>query len=155
MGRENARARVRQRTRERTAKIRPLRRREAVVANVSNRVIARKLERRQTKKLERGGGGEKRKVSFSPLPSPFISLFYSLPNFLDDLARKRLRRLQRSDSPKCWLVTPFKARQEGVTNTRQAGYIWCAVDVCYRRKYVKKVCQAHLCYGSLKVRWME
>ena len=49
----------------------------ACVASVSNRVIARKLEREQ-KKVEGGGGGEKRKrlpVSFVPLPLPLHSLF--------------------------------------------------------------------------------
>ena len=33
----------------------------ACVASVSNRVIARKLERKQKKEVEGGGGGEKRK----------------------------------------------------------------------------------------------
>ena len=68
----------------------------ACVASVSNRVIARKLEREQ-KKVEGGGGGEKRKrlpVSFVPLPLPLPlhSFFCSRPNFLDKLARKRLLR---------------------------------------------------------------
>ena len=50
---------------------------QASRASVSNRVIARKLEREQ-KKVEGGGGGEKRKrlpVSFVPLPLPLHSLF--------------------------------------------------------------------------------
>ena len=64
----------------------------ACVASVSNRVIARKLEREQKKKME--GGGEKRKPpSFpSPSPSPVIPFFCSRLNFLDELARKRLLR---------------------------------------------------------------
>ena len=108
--RENARARALQRTRERAAKNRPLRRREACVATVSNRVLARKLERRQTKKLEGRGGGEKRKVSFSPLHLPVHSSFLlssqrSRRSRAETLAT---RRLERSDSPKCWLVMPFK-----------------------------------------------
>ena len=53
----------------------------ACVASVSNRVTARKLEREQKKK----------KVSF-PSPSLVLSFFCSRPNFLDELARKRLLR---------------------------------------------------------------
>ena len=44
----------------------------ACVASVSNRVIARKLEREQKKKVEGGGGGE----SF-PSPSPVIPFLFS------------------------------------------------------------------------------
>ena len=56
----------------------------ACVASVSNRVIARTLERKQ-KKVEGGGGGEKRKPSF-PSPSPVIHFFLllSCPSFLDE-----------------------------------------------------------------------
>ena len=44
--------------------------------------------------MDVGGGGEKGKedVSFSPLPFPEIFFFCSRPNFLDELARKRLQR---------------------------------------------------------------
>ena len=54
----------------------------ACVASVSNRVVARKLEQEQKKGV--------------PSPFPVIPfLFCSRPNFLDELARKRLlRRLQ-------------------------------------------------------------
>ena len=58
----------------------------ACVASVSNRVTARKLEREQKKK---------KKVEFlhSPPPPPsFLLFFCSRPNFLDELARKRLLR---------------------------------------------------------------
>ena len=48
----------------------------ACVASVSNRVIARKLEREQKKKVEGGGGGE----SF-PFPSPVIPFFVLVPTF--------------------------------------------------------------------------
>ena len=54
----------------------------ACVASVSNRVIARTLERKQ-KKVE--GGGEKREGSFVPLPLPRHSFFFlllSCPSFL-------------------------------------------------------------------------
>ena len=48
----------------------------ACVASVSNRVIARKLEREQTKrKVEGGRGGEKASVTFSPFPLPRHSSF--------------------------------------------------------------------------------
>ena len=62
----------------------------ACVASVSNRVIARKLER----KVEEGevGGGEKRFL-LSPSPPPSILFFFcSRPDVLDELARKRLLR---------------------------------------------------------------
>ena len=51
----------------------------ACVPSVSNRVIARKLEREQKKKkVEGGGGGE----SFpSPSPSPVIPFFVLVPTF--------------------------------------------------------------------------
>ena len=72
----------------------------ACVASVSNRVIARKLEREQKKKGAWKGEGEGRRgeeetafPSF-PSPSPVNHFFRSCPNFLDELARKRfLRRL--------------------------------------------------------------
>ena len=48
----------------------------ACVASVSNRVIARTLERKQ-KKVE--GGGEKREGSFVPLPLPRHSFFFFAP----------------------------------------------------------------------------
>ena len=50
----------------------------ACVASVSNRVIAGKLEREQTKKKVEGGrgrGGEKASVTFSPFPLPRHSSF--------------------------------------------------------------------------------
>ena len=52
----------------------------ACVASVSNRVIARKLERKQKKRLK--GEGE---VPSFPSPSPIIHLFFcSCPSFLDE-----------------------------------------------------------------------
>ena len=69
----------------------------ACVASVSNRVIARKLEREQKKKVEGGGGGE----SF-PSPSPVIPFFCSHPNFLDELARKRLLRRLLANGRNSW-----------------------------------------------------
>ena len=63
----------------------------AGVASISNRVIARKLERQQKKMKEGGRGGDKR-VSFSPHFLPFYSwhLFCSRSNILYELPRKRL-----------------------------------------------------------------
>ena len=58
----------------------------ACVASVSNRVIARKLEWEQKKKVEAGLGGEKRFLLSPPPPPSF--LFFAL----DELARKRLLR---------------------------------------------------------------
>ena len=69
----------------------------ACVASVSNRVIARKLEREQKKRVEGGGGGE----SF-PSPSPVIPFFCSRPNFLDELARKRLLRRLLANGRNSW-----------------------------------------------------
>ena len=65
----------------------------ACIASVSNRVIVRKLEREQ-KKVEGEGGMGEEETSFPsfPSPSPVIPFFYSRPNFLDKLARKRLLR---------------------------------------------------------------
>ena len=55
----------------------------ACVASVFNRVIARKLEREQPKKVEGGRGGEKASVSFSSFPHPrhFIFLLALVPTF--------------------------------------------------------------------------
>ena len=61
--------------------VKPSFKKVARVASVSNRVIARKVERKQ-KKVE--GGGEKR-VLLSPPPHPsFIFVFCSCPSFLDE-----------------------------------------------------------------------
>ena len=62
----------------------------ACVASVSSRVMARKLERE--KKKNGRGKGEEETLARKPLHS----FFCSRPNFLDELARKRLlRRLVR------------------------------------------------------------
>ena len=65
----------------------------ACVASVSNRrSYCAKVRAGTKKKVEGGGGGEKRKQFTSfPSPSPVIPFFGSRPcNFLDELARKRL-----------------------------------------------------------------
>ena len=57
----------------------------ACVASVSNRVIARKLEPKQKKRLK--GEGEGRRGNFVPSPSPVINYFFffgSCPSFLDE-----------------------------------------------------------------------
>ena len=56
----------------------------ACVASVSNRVIARKLEREQKKRLK--GEGKGRRVPSFPSPSPVINFFFfsSCPRFLDE-----------------------------------------------------------------------
>ena len=59
---------------------------QACVASVSDRNIARKLDRENTKVEEGGGGGG---VSFLPLPSLLFDFFSSRSNFLDKLAQKR------------------------------------------------------------------
>ena len=59
----------------------------ACVASVSNRVIARKLEREQKKRWK--GDWEGRRGSFFPLPLTRHSFFFLA---LDELARKRLLR---------------------------------------------------------------
>ena len=59
----------------------------ACVASVSNRVIARKLERKQ-KKVWRGRG---EKETFIPLPLPRHSFYFLLlPSFLDELREETL-----------------------------------------------------------------
>ena len=78
----------------------------ACLASVSNRVIARKLERkRKIKRCKREGEG--RRGSFFPLPLPRHSFFFAL--VLDELARKRCyagyssavhRRYQSAGTPK-------------------------------------------------------
>ena len=56
----------------------------ACVASVSSRVIARKLERKQKKRLK-GEGEGRTSGSFVPLPLPRHSFFfYSRSNFLDE-----------------------------------------------------------------------
>ena len=157
MGRENARARALQRTRERAAKNRPLRRREACVATVSNRVLARKLERRQTKKLEGRGGGEKRKVSFSPLHLPVHSSFLlssqrSRRSRAETLAT---RRLERSDSPQMLVGYAFLNKARRCNKYTNKLVIFDARSMFATDGNMLKRFVAHLCYGSLKVRWME
>ena len=44
------------------------------------------------------GRGEEETVSSARLPYPFISLFCSLPSFLDELAQKRLLRRRRASA---------------------------------------------------------
>ena len=69
--------------------------RVACVGSVSNRVIARKLERSKKKNVKGGGGGEKRKRKLPSFPSPSYVIpffFCSRPNFLHGVARKRLLR---------------------------------------------------------------
>ena len=66
---------------------------------------ARKLEREQ--KLDEGEGErEKRKCEISsPLPLHFLSSFFSHPNFLDQLARKRMLcrlRLYKQGNSSCF-----------------------------------------------------
>ena len=70
----------------------------ACVASVSNRVTTGKLEQEQKKKGGRGRGrGEGEEVPSFPSPSPVLSFFFcSRPNFLDELARKRLLRRLRA-----------------------------------------------------------
>ena len=95
----------------------------ACVASVSNRVIARKLERRQKKSWRGRGGGERRGNSFlrSPPPPPsLIFLFALVPAFSTNLARKRLlRRLGKCLRTKL----TFKGKKKNPS--------WC-VDVLYK-----------------------
>ena len=154
---ENARARALQRTRERAAKNRPLRRREACVATVSNRVLARKLERRQTKKLEGRGGGEKREVSFSPLHLPVHSSFLlssqrSRRSRAETLAT---RRLERSDFPQMLAGYAFLNKARRCNKYTNKLVIFDARSMFATDGNMLKRFAAHLCYGSLKVRWME
>ena len=52
------------------------------------------VSKRNGSKKEEGGGEKRNKSFFLSLPSPFIPLSCSRPNFLDELARKRLLRRQ-------------------------------------------------------------
>ena len=61
----------------------------ACLASVSNRVMARKLEREQKTKRWKGEGEGRRGTLPLPCPSFFSAL---VPTFLDELARKRLLR---------------------------------------------------------------
>ena len=61
----------------------------ACLASVSNRVMARKLEREQKTKRWKGEGKGRRGTLPLPCPSFFSAL---VPTFLDELARKRLLR---------------------------------------------------------------
>ena len=57
----------------------------ACVASVSNRVIARKLERKQKKDWRGRGRGEEEEVPSFPSPSPVIHFFFCpCPSFLDE-----------------------------------------------------------------------
>ena len=60
----------------------------ACVASVSNRVIARKLERKQKNGLRGRGRGEK--VPSFPSPSPVIHFFCFCPSFLDESREETL-----------------------------------------------------------------
>ena len=71
----------------------------ACVPSVSSRVIARKLAREQKKK---GGRGRGRGVIPLPLPLSRHSFFCSRPNFLDELARKRLLRRLLANGRNSW-----------------------------------------------------
>ena len=151
MGRENARAGVRQRTRERAAKNRPLRRREAGVASVSNRVIARKLERRQGE-----GRGEEEGFLFSP-PPPRSFLFFALFPTLSTISRGNACYTQAREKrlPQMLVGYAFLNKARRCNKYTNKLVIFDARSMFATDGNMLKRIVAHLRYGSLKVRWME
>ena len=149
MGRGNARARVRQRTRERAVKNRPLRRREACVASVSIELLRESWSEGNQTNCKRGGGGggggEKRKAFFFPSPSPFIRLFCSLPNFLGRSRAETLATQAREKRlPQMLVGYAFLGKARRCDKYTNKLVIFDA-----RSMY------ANLCNGSLRVRWKE
>ena len=158
MGRENARARALQRTRERAAKNRPLRRREACVATVSNKSSScAKVGAKANKKIGRARGwGEEKGFLFCP-PPPRSFLIFALFPTLSTISRGNACYTQAREKrlPQMLVGYAFLNKARRCNKYTNKLVIFDARSMFATDGNMLKRFVAHLCYGSLKVRWME
>ena len=102
-------------------------------------------------------GGEKRKVSFSPLHLPVHSSFLlsSQRSRRSPAETLATRRLERSDSPQMLAGYAFLSKAGRCNKYTNKLVIFDARSMLATDGNMLKRFVAHLCYGSLKVPWME
>ena len=102
-------------------------------------------------------GGEKRKVSFSPLHLPVHSSFLlsSQRSRRSPAETLATRRLERSDSPQMLAGYAFLSKARRCNKYTNKLVIFDARSMFATDGNMLKRFAAHLCYGSLKVPWME
>ena len=102
-------------------------------------------------------GGEKRKVSFSPLHLPvhFSFLLSSQLSRRSPAETLATRRLERSDSPQMLAGYAFLSKAGRCNKYTNKLVIFDARSMFATDGNMLKRFVAHLCYGSLKVPWME
>ena len=102
-------------------------------------------------------GGEKRKVSFSPLHLPVHSSFLlsSQRSRRSPAEMLATRRLERSDSPQMLAGYAFLSKARRCNKYTNKLVIFDARSMFATDGNMLKRFVAHLCYGSLKVPWME
>ena len=102
-------------------------------------------------------GGEKRKVSFSPLHLPVHSSFLlsSQRSRRSPAETLATRRLERSDSPQMLAGYAFLSKARRCNKYTNKLVIFDARSMFATDGNMLKRFVAHLCYGSLKVPWME
>ena len=102
-------------------------------------------------------GGEKSKVSFSPLHLPAHSSFLlsSQRSRRSPAETLATRRLERSDSPQMLAGYAFLSKARRCNKYTNKLVIFDARSMFATDGNMLKRFVAHLCYGSLKVPWME
>ena len=102
-------------------------------------------------------GGEKRKVSFSPLHLPVHSSFLlsSQRSRRSPAETLATRRLERSDSPQMLAGYAFLSKARRCNKYTNKLVIFDARSMFATDGNMLKRFVAHLSYGSLKVPWME
>ena len=110
-----------------------------------------------TKAGAKARGGEKRKVSFSPLHLPVHSSFLLSSQLSRRSPAETLatRRLERSDSPQMLAGYAFLSKARRCNKYTNKLVIFDARSMFATDGNMLKRFVAHLCYGSLKVPWME
>ena len=105
----------------------------------------------------KGRGGEKREVSFSPLHLPVHSSFLlsSQRSRRSPAETLATRRLERSDSPQMLAGYAFLSKAGRCNKYTNKLVIFDARSMLATDGNMLKRFVAHLCYGSLKVPWME